>query len=135
MASGYLIGAGTLLFFMAIIAYSWQLDSGYTIPQVHEVCISDIGQMAQYWFGGDQDTRRACNTVQMYTYAIYGFGVLGIVIIIAGAAMSGGKKESEYARKVEDTEEEAGSLEILKKRYAKGEITKEEFENMKKDLK
>lgn len=26
------------------------------------------------------------------------------------------------------------SLEILKKRYARGEITKEEFENLKKDL-
>ncbi|MGZ5550237.1 MAG: SHOCT domain-containing protein [Nitrososphaeraceae archaeon] len=31
-------------------------------------------------------------------------------------------------------ENKSGALDILKERYAKGEVTKEQYENMKKDL-
>ena len=49
--------------------------------------------------------------------------ILGIVYVIR-IAMTGAKKETSG-----DT-----ALDILKKRYAKGEITKEEFEKIKDDL-
>lgn len=38
------------------------------------------------------------------------------------------KQNSDFSSKQED------ALEILKKRYAKGEISREEFERMKRDL-
>ena len=131
MANGWVIGLGIFLFINGATAYFWMLDSGYTYPQIHEVCISDIGQLAQYWFGGDEDTRKTCNHVQMVTYGIYGVGLLGIILIIVGSVVSGTKKA-----KKEDVEpkQDDDSMEILKKRYAKGEISKKEFENMKKDL-
>jgi putative membrane protein len=50
-------------------------------------------------------------------------GILGIVYLvkaIAGSAKKGEKEES--------------ALDILKKRYARGDINKEEFERMKDDL-
>ena len=50
--------------------------------------------------------------------------ILGIVYVIR-IVMAGAKKETSG-----DT-----ALDILKKRYAKGEITKEEFEKIKNDLK
>jgi putative membrane protein len=50
------------------------------------------------------------------------------VWIVARLAASGraGNRGSDYKRET--------PLDILKKRYARGEISKEQFENMKKDL-
>jgi len=63
----------------------------------------------------------------------YGFGILGLIfwiLVIIGLVLlikylweSGGAKR-----------EQESALEILKKRYARGEISKEEFEWKKKDL-
>ena len=49
--------------------------------------------------------------------------ILGIVYLVKMIA-GGGKR----------TEKEGTALDILKKRYAKGEINKEEFEKIKDDL-
>ena len=48
----------------------------------------------------------------------------GVVYLIKLIAGGGGKKQLEES-----------SLDILKRRYAKGEVTREEFERMKDDLK
>ncbi|OGW27790.1 MAG: hypothetical protein A2X59_05450 [Nitrospirae bacterium GWC2_42_7] len=54
----------------------------------------------------------------------WGLVILGIAYIVKSLA-GGVKKE----------EKDTTPVEILKKRYAKGEITKDEFEKMKDDLK
>ncbi len=64
------------------------------------------------WFGG---------MIMMVLFWIV--VVVGIVALIRWVSgQSPGERSSPSA------------LEILKKRYARGEITKEEFENMKKDI-
>jgi len=47
-------------------------------------------------------------------------GIIYLVKVIAGSAKKGEREET--------------ALDILKKRYARGEINKEEFERMKDDL-
>lgn len=51
--------------------------------------------------------------------------ILGIIVLVRGAMLSSRKNEI----KSEDT-----ALEVLRKRYAMGEINKEEFEEKRKDL-
>jgi putative membrane protein len=58
------------------------------------------------------------------------FMVLFWILVIAGIVyivklLMGGSK---------DVKESGSALDILKKRYARGEINREEFEEMKKDL-
>jgi len=56
-----------------------------------------------------------------------GFGIIGFAILIAGGISAVRWKEKAVSS-------EKSSLDVLKERYAKGEISKEEFESMKKDL-
>lgn len=53
----------------------------------------------------------------------WGLVIWGIVTLIRGISSSGGS-----------TRETESALEVLRKRYARGEINKEEFEQKKKDL-
>lgn len=62
----------------------------------------------------------------------YGLGgivlwlIIAAIVVVIIVAIIGGSKTS--------TEDRETPLEILKRRYAKGEISKQEFEKMKKDL-
>ena len=127
-----LIIAGIIILNVGSVGYFWQTDRGYSFPQINDFCSSDLGKLAQWW--GEQDIRENCNFAQMVTITIFGFVILGIALIIAGAVVSGERKESESIRITGKDEEDNDSLEILKKRYAKGEISKEEFDKMKEDL-
>jgi len=56
------------------------------------------------------------------------FGIIllaGIVLLLAWAAKGWGKGRNQI---------DEGALDILKKRYARGEITREEFERMKHEI-
>lgn len=67
------------------------------------------------------------------------FPVIFLVLIVCVAFMVFGRggccrHRGGSGRKHSGTEGDDGAIEILNKRYAKGEITKHELEHMKKDI-
>ncbi len=57
-------------------------------------------------------------------------GLIALIVLAVRGLMGGGQpRETSYRRPPESS-----ALEILKIRYAKGEITKEEYEQMRRDL-
>ncbi|MGB6681605.1 MAG: SHOCT domain-containing protein [Candidatus Bathyarchaeia archaeon] len=62
-----------------------------------------------------------------------GFGWLWIIILII-IILAGVYFFSEGFKKESTPQKSTSSLEILKQKYAKGEITEEEFKKIKKDL-
>ena len=128
MANGVAIGIGVFFLIIAGLGFVYPVsDQGYTIVQVDEICKSGMGQLAQFFSGSSQ---QSCQQIKLISYGVYGFGLIGIILIIAGSVASRGQKEVYYPREVE----EESPLDILEKRYAKGEISKEEFDKMKEDL-
>lgn len=129
MARGDIIGIGIFFLIIAIIGYNVPISVtladttvNLTIPQVVAFCESGFGQISQML----AQVVMICSEYNNFMMGIYGSGLLGIILIIVGLVT--GKKEEDESEQV-DT-----SIEILKERYAKGEISKEEFEKMKDDL-
>jgi len=63
---------------------------------------------------------------EMGSWAWAYMAILVLVIVVAGIFV--------IRWTLSRPEEEEAALEILKKRYARGEISKKEFEDMKKDI-
>ena len=67
------------------------------------------------------------------SYLYYGIGSIVIGFILSRSIK--GKKEPDKRKKESDKiQENESALDILKKRYARGEIAKEEFDKLKKDI-
>jgi putative membrane protein len=62
-----------------------------------------------------------------------GFGLIWVIILIV-IILAGVYFFSEGFRKESTSQTSTSSLEILKQRYAKGEITKEEYDRIKREL-
>ena len=67
-------------------------DKGFTAPQIHEFCSSDLVQWALL-FDEEGDLIQKCNEWSIVTTAIYGFVIVGIIVIIVGAVK---KSQSVY---------------------------------------
>jgi putative membrane protein len=63
----------------------------------------------------------------VFGFIFFILAVIGIIFLIVWLV-----KRSNYPGA--ENRAESKSLEVLKERYAKGEITKDQFDNMKKDL-
>jgi len=105
--------------------------NGYTTPQLNDLCVAGYFENAWVALGGkmmfgqnwEQLIKQDCENLAVNTGVIYLLGIGGVIVLILGSVIRGPKILPDPS-----------SIETLKERYAKGEITKEEFERMKKDL-
>ncbi len=130
MANAQVAYLGLSLLALGVLGYYYPMSvtlaettTNLTIPQVVAFCDSAYGQIGQML----AQVVMVCSEFKNFMMGIYGAGIGGFIMLIVGAVIPEKKKEDE-------PEQSDTSLEILKERYAKGEISKEEFDNMKKDL-
>ena len=91
MAKVGAVVAGIILFLIAGLGYVYPInDAGYTITQMDDLCSSGLGQLGQIFLG---DVKENCRILNVMTLGIYGLGLIGIILIIVGALVSGGKRK------------------------------------------
>ncbi len=88
MARVGVLGFGIILLVLATIGYIMPNDMGLTIPEANDLCTSNLGRIGQLFSG---DTQQACSEMKYITFGIYGFGLIGIILVIVGALVSSKK--------------------------------------------
>ncbi len=96
-----------IFFIWPVIAFANGNDEGH---------MHGWGHMMNFWYGG---------TLMWILFLI-------VIVVVVYFILQSTKPKS-YDSSFRKTPRET-SIDILKRRYARGEITKEEFEQMKKDL-
>ena len=119
------LGIGTALILIAFVLYiTHQLPTGQFAFQVNALCETDLIQLGQLY---NAETSQLCVNVSLVIFGIYASAILGIILVIVGVVIPKSFKDK-------TSNENHNALDILEERYAKGEITKEEFDKMKEDL-
>ena len=115
----YTLGSiiGALLFFVGLIGV-------FTLWPTYQECISPVGKLARTF---DPETELLCSTMMNYFYASGIGSLLGLVIIYF--PQSNPQKSPDNI-----DEKDNGALEIAQRRLARGEITIEEYEELRKRL-
>lgn len=120
----FIFGVILLLASLGIQAYYSQNSAQYQLAD--NICNSGIGNLAQIF---SQDISAECQEIGIISalneFAPLGY-ILGGVLFLLGLFMSG-----DSSRK----DDEEAEIKILRKRYAKGEITRKEFKQSLEDLK
>lgn len=66
-----------------------------------------------------------------FIYTVLFWALVGLLIVVL---IKGAKHDGHWEHHEGHTEDSKKPLDILKERYAKGEVSKKEYEEMKKDL-
>jgi putative membrane protein len=69
--------------------------------------------------------------MMLWMFFSFLFGLLVLVLVVLGAVHLGRRM---WGQRSESTEGRESALDILKKRYARGELSREEFERVKKEI-
>ena len=93
MVHAAILAGGVILFIIAIIGHVAPVDSGYSYPELYNLCASDMAKLGPVFMelllsGTSEEVleelERECRQIELIIVAIYGGGLAGIILIIVG---------------------------------------------------